>query len=201
MIFVKDLKENQTEILRKQKELRGLDVSKEVTEILTLEEIRKNTQANLDQVNQKANDIAKQMPQLFKEGKSEEASKLKTEAKNLKLESRKLAEKLEEIKAEQKEWLFHIPNVPNELVPAGKDDTENEVIVEHKQYKTPSEKKVHWDILNDAQLADFDKGTKITGAGFPLFTGKGSRLQRALINFFLDENSAAGYLEHTPLCW
>ena len=140
--------------------------------------------------------MAKEIGQLYKEGKASEANELKEKTKALKEKSAVEKTKLHEIEQQQIELLYHLPNVPNEIVPVGNSDEDNKVVEEvGENCQFDCEAIPHWDLAKKYGLIDFELGVKITGAGFPVYKGKGARLQRALIAYFLDKNTEAGYNE------
>lgn len=170
-----------------------------LNEVIQLDELRKSTQQELDSNLSEANNIAKQIGALMKEGKKNEAEKVKTRTSELKQLNKDLSDKLNDIQGELTQKLYNIPNIPNESVPAGNSDSDNEEIKKVGDIPALSEGAVpHWDLIKKHDIIDFDLGIKITGAGFPVYKGKGARLQRALVNFFLDEAVKAGYSEIQP---
>ena len=176
-----------------------MDAAETIDQILEIDDKRKSTQQELDSQLADANNLAKEIGELFKTGKGAEANELKAKTIELKLSSNELKDKLNSIEEEQKELLYHLPNVPNKIVPEGKSDADNKILEEHgTEVKFDFEPKPHWDIAKEKDLIDFELGVKIAGAGFPVYKGKGAKLQRALINFFLDEAETAGYSEVIP---
>ncbi|NVJ48440.1 MAG: serine--tRNA ligase [Cytophagia bacterium] len=170
-----------------------------LNEVIQLDELRKSTQQELDSNLSEANNIAKQIGALMKEGKRDEAEKVKTRTSELKQLNKDLSEKLNDIQNELTQKLYNIPNIPNDSVPAGNSDSDNEEIKKVGDIPNLPEGSVpHWDLIKKHDIIDFDLGIKITGAGFPVYKGKGARLQRALVNFFLDEAVKAGYAEIQP---
>ncbi|OXS18966.1 serine--tRNA ligase, partial [Pseudomonas fluorescens] len=140
--------------------------------------------------------MSKQIGELFKSGKAQEANELKAQTGELKESSKNLAEQLQTAQNDLQELLYNIPNVPQESVPAGSTDEDNEVVEEHGAVPVLDEQaQPHWELVKKYDIIDFELGNKITGAGFPVYKNKGARLQRALINYFLDKNTAAGYQE------
>ena len=170
-----------------------------VDNIIALDSKRKNIQANLDDLLAKQNKLAKDIGGFFKAGNTDEANKLKGLVSDLKEESQNLKDQQTAILQQLDEALYTLPNVPNESVPVGKSENDNKVvesvgaIPELGEHKHP-----HWDLTSKYGMIDFERGVKVTGAGFPIYRGKGAKLQRALIQFFLDEASAAGYEEVIP---
>ena len=178
---------------------RNIDVSKLLDEVLEIDEERKKTQQELDEVLAESNKIAKSIGMLFKEGKQEEANLLKAKAPELKEKAKVLKEKGIELKDKLNQILYLIPNVPNPTVPKGKTDEDNEVVMTKGDLPDLGEHKLpHWELAKKYNLIDFELGVKISGAGFPVYLGKGAKLQRALINFFIDEAEKSGYNEVIP---
>jgi seryl-tRNA synthetase len=196
----------QTAFIRENKEkvLAGLakrnkDFSPQIEEVLTLDEKRRKTQNELDSLLAEANRIAKEIGDLFKAGKKDEADGLKAQTADIKEKSKALEAQLTELEEAQKQVLYQIPNVPYEQVVFGKSAEENvEVFSWGSAPDLSASKKPHWELAAEHKLIDFELGVKITGAGFPVYIGAGARLQRALINFFLDEARNAGYVEYQP---
>ena len=152
-----------------------------------------------DALQHEANDIARQIGELFKSGQAEEANAMKARPTVLKEEIHGLKDKMHSIEEEIKQLLYTIPNAPHEKVPAGVTEEDNEVTFEEGTVPTLHEGAVpHWELAEKYGLIDFELGVKISGAGFPVYTGKGAKLQRALIAFFLDEAEAAGFEEVIP---
>jgi seryl-tRNA synthetase len=196
----------QTAFIRENKEkvLAGLakrnkDFTAQVEEVLLLDENRRKTQNELDGLLAEANRIAKEIGDLFKAGKKDEADGLKAQTAEIKEKSKALEIQLADLEEAQKQVLYQIPNVPYEQVVHGKSAEENvEVFSWGNTPDLSASKKPHWELAAEHKLIDFELGVKITGAGFPVYIGAGARLQRALINFFLDEARNAGYTEYQP---
>lgn len=171
-----------------------------VDELIALDDERKHTQKTLDDQLAQANALSKKIGGLYKEGKHEEGNALKAEVTSLKTENTSLQEKLNGIKDDLEGKLLGLPNIPHSSVPAGNTDEDNEVFKawDAELPELPDTAQAHWELAKKYQIFDLEMGVKITGAGFPLFRGKGAKLQRALINFFLDEAQAAGYEEIIP---
>lgn len=168
-------------------------------EVLELDEKRKSLQQEQDELLAEANSLAKEIGSLFKEGKTAAAEELKIRNSEIKEKTKELTVQLNETKQLLHDKLVEIPNLPHESVPAGKQASDN--INEHQEGEMPVLDKdavPHWDLITKYDLIDFELGNKVTGAGFPFYKGKGARLQRALINFFLDEAVKAGFLEVQP---
>lgn len=177
-------------------EKRNLDAKPLLERLLSLDEIRRATQAELDQTLANANSIAKEIGQLFKQGATEKANQKKEVSSQLKSDAKTLQIKLQETASELQELLYQIPNIPHESVPKGNSDTDNEEILQKGIIPDlDSDALPHWELAKKYKLIDFELGAKITGAGFPVYMGKGAKLQRALINYFLDFNTNAGYGE------
>lgn len=179
---------------------RNLDATTMIDNIIELDDKRKSTQSNLEEANAESNRTAKQIGQLFKQGKREEANAARKGVGELKVKIKTLEEALRNVKTELKNALYKVPNVPHESVPTGNTDEDNEVFKawENELPVLDGAAKPHWELAETLDILDMKLGTKITGAGFPLYKGKGAKLQRALISFFLDEAEAAGYLEILP---
>lgn len=192
------IKENKTLVIERLKK-RNIEANTIVEQVLELDEKRKKTQQELDALLAESNQIAKQIGELFKTGKAEEANLLKEKTTQIKEQSNSLKEEQNKINDDLQQLLYQIPNVPNKIVPAGNSDADNEEVFAHgdKVAVTP-DFLPHWDLAKKYNLIDFEMGVKVTGAGFPFYTGQGARLQRALINFFLDEARDAGYQEIIP---
>ena len=195
MLVVSEIAEN-LEKFAKSMLKRNIDVSPKLKEILKLDEKRRASQAKLDNILAESNQLAKEIGELFKIGESEKAITLKEKAALLKEESKKLATNLNELVGQLKITLLDVPNVPHDLVPSGDSEKDNLTILQ--EGKIPELHKnalPHWELASKYNIIDFELGTKITGAGFPVYKDKGAKLQRALINFFLDQNINAGYKE------
>ena len=198
MLQLSILRENKEDIIERYKS-RLLDARETIEDILKLDEERKSTQQKQDTVLAESNRLAKEIGELFKSGKAAEANEIKEKTKSLKEEANSLKEQLQSIEKEQINLLYNLPNVPNAIVPAGKSDEDNQVVSEHgTEVKFNFDALPHWELAKKHNLIDFELGVKITGAGFPLYRGKGAKLQRALISFFLDEAEKAGYEEVLP---
>ena len=195
MIPLKQLRENKTAILeglqrRNFKELELVDT------LLSFDEKRRKTQTELDSQLAEANQLAKEIGQLFKTGKAQEAQGLKERSAVLKTNTKALQEEMQGLEKSILELRYQIPNVPQASVPAGNSEEDNEELEKGGSLPTLAKGALpHWELAKKYDLIDFDLGSKITGAGFPVYKGKGARLQRALINYFLDRNTAAGYRE------
>ena len=180
---------------------RGIKNAEELLkEILDRDNERKGIQGKLDSILHESNKISKEIGQLFKQGKREEAEAAKTKTGTLKEESKSLNEKQQAIEEELVGLLHNIPNIPHESVPAGNTEVDNEIIKVNDAAipELEESKKPHWELIEDYDIIDFELGNKVTGAGFPFYKGQGARLVRGLINYFLDKAIQAGYYEVQP---
>ena len=178
---------------------RNKDFSATIEDILATDSARKSTQAELDANLAEANRLAREIGDLMKQGKKEEAEQRKAATSSLKEKSRELEADLAAHEEKLKQLLYVVPNVPHASVPEGKTPDDNVEVFKWGNMPTLGDfKKPHWDLIQDFDLIDFELGTKITGAGFPVYKGKGARLQRAMINYFLDKAQQAGYKEFMP---
>lgn len=168
-----------------------------VEQVLSTDENRRATQVALDTVLAESNTLSKQIGGLFKSGEVQKANILKEKTSKLKDESKALTEKLTDLSEELQQLLYQIPNVPHASVKAGSSEDDNEEIFKEGIIPNLGENALpHWELAKKYDIIDFELGNKITGAGFPVYKGKGARLQRALINYFLDKNIEAGYKEY-----
>jgi seryl-tRNA synthetase len=175
---------------------RNIDASSTLDEILALDQQWRTAKTSLDQVAAEMNQIAKSIGELFKSGKQSEATSLKAKTTELKTQEAGLKEEVNQLEEALQKLLYTLPNVPNEMVVKGKDANDNQTVHEAGTIPTFNfEAQAHWDLAKKYKLIDFELGVKVTGAGFPFYRGKGARLQRALIQFFLDEAIASGYEE------
>lgn len=179
--------------------IKNFDAKPILDKVLELDVDRRKTQNELDSLLNEANTIAKQVGDLFKQGKKEEADDLRNKSTALKESSKKLEEQLRSIEEEQHKLLVQVPNTPSIKVPKGKTPADNENVYQEGELpKLHEGAKPHWELAAKYDLIDFELGVKLTGAGFPVYKGKAARLQRALINFFLDRATKEGYLEIQP---
>ncbi len=175
---------------------RHFDAKPIVEELLTLDEQWRSSKSELEQIAAEMNQISKQIGILFREGKQEEANAAKAKTGELKSAEADLKVKVDALDQQITELMYQLPNVPNELVVAGKSEEDNEIVEEKGTERAfEFEALPHWELAAKHDLIDFEAGVKITGAGFPVYNGKGAKLQRALISFFLDEAEKAGYEE------
>jgi seryl-tRNA synthetase len=195
MLQVNYIRENKEEVLNRLS-VKNFNDTALVNEIIALDDSRKSTQAQADELLAKANAAAKQIGELMRNGKKEEAEAIKTEA----TQSKDLIKQLQENLASIEDQLYHklvlLPNLPHASVPKGKTPEENETVLTNgERPNLPINALPHWELAAKYNLIDFELGVKIAGAGFPVYKGKGAKLQRALINFFLAEADKAGYEE------
>lgn len=197
MLQVDFIKDNFSKVIDSLKK-RNKDYSSDLKKIIDFNESRKKQQTKLDTLLSEVNTLSKQIGELFKNGKVDEANELKKEVEKIKPEIKLLQELLNSNNKDLQELLCSIPNVPNELVKKGSDENDNEIIFE-STFKVNDEKILeHWELCEKFDIVDFELGNKVTGSGFPVYKGKGATLQRALINYFLDKNTSSGYTEVQP---
>ena len=195
MLLLQDIRANHSEIIERLKK-RNINASTLIQQVLDLDEKRRVTQGQLDSVLAESNTLSKEIGQLFKSGKAQEANAVKEKTNGLKEQSKQLQDQLNGYASELDEVLYQIPNVPHPSVPNGNSDEDNEITFNSGDlpllgdYALP-----HWELAKKYDLIDFELGVKVTGAGFPIYKAKGARLQRALISYFLDKNTEAGYTE------
>lgn len=198
MLTLRQLRENKGSIVELLT-IKGFDASKLVSNIIELDDKRKTIQGKFDSILAEQNSISKEIGKLFKEGKVDEANSAKEKVSNLKEESKQLNQLMVETEQQLNDQLVQIPNIPHPSVPRGTTEDDNEEVRSGGQMPSIAEKaKPHWELAKELDIIDFELGVKITGSGFPVYKGKGAKLQRALINFFLDENINAGYHEFMP---
>jgi len=198
MLQINYIREHKAEALERLKK-RNIEVDKLFNEIIEKDDIRKDTQSKLDNVLSQSNQIAKEIGQYFKNGEKDKAEEAKLKTVELKQSSKSLTELLNKVSDELTDLLTQIPNVPHESVPSGNSANDNETVSEEGDIPKLHENALaHWELAQKYDLIDFELGNKISGAGFPVYKGKGAKLQRALINYFLDKNTSAGYQEIQP---
>lgn len=198
MLTIAQIKENPQYIISRLA-VKGFDGNNDIAKILELDGKRRELQLNNDNQAAELNKYAATIGKLMKEGKKDEAQEAKNAVASLKESQKAIAEQLASVEEEIKNILLSIPNIPCEMVPEGRSAEDN--VVEKEGGVMPAlgdEALPHWDLAKKYNLIDFDLGVKITGAGFPVYIGKGARLQRALIQFFLDQAGESGYLEVQP---
>lgn len=198
MLEIQRIRNEKEEIIEGLKK-RHFDAAPIVSEVLAVDEQWRAKKGELETVASQMNQISKQIGILFGQGKQEEANQAKSQTADLKAQESALKTEVEELDQQITNLMYQLPNVPNVLVKAGKSELDNETVEEFGETPvfgfTPLP---HWEITDKFNLIDFELGVKITGAGFPVYKGKGAKLQRALISFFLDEADKAGYEEYIP---
>ncbi|WP_296634013.1 serine--tRNA ligase [Polaribacter sp.] len=196
MLQIQFIRENKTKVLEGLAKRNFADAETIIEQVLTADENRRATQVTLDNTLAESNKLSKEIGNLYKSGKAQEANVLKEKTVQLKESSKELSEKLSEFSNELDQLLYQIPNIPHASVKAGTSEEDNENIFSEGIIPNLGENALpHWELAKKYDIIDFELGTKISGAGFPVYKGKGARLQRALINYFLDKNTAAGYTE------
>ena len=199
MLQLQYIKEHTDEIIARLKIKNVQNVEERIAEILKLDEQRRALQVKADGVKAEQNKIAKEIGMLMKQGKKEEAEQAKNRTAQLKGEEKALAEEQASTEKTLNEKLISLPNAPHITVPMGKSEADNVVVAEYGvKPNLPADALPHWDLCAKYDIIDFELGNKVTGAGFPFYKGKGARLQRALINFFLNEAADAGFVEIQP---
>lgn len=198
MLELQRLRGNKDEIVERLK-IRGDQYSEIIEKILILDANKREALSRFEANKAKANVLAKEIGEMFKSGRASDASKLKDETSDLKEQNKAIENEIKVADHELTTLLYEVPNTPHLSVPLGKTPEDNEVILEHGDIPVLNDNAMpHWDLAKKYDLIDFELGNKITGAGFPVYKGKGARLQRALINFFLDTASELGYKEVLP---
>ncbi len=176
---------------------RNINAESTINELLTLDAQWRGIKQELDRTLEESNSIAKEIGQCYKEGRIQEGNDLKQQTTVLKKQELSLKSSADALELEIQQLLYKIPNTPTDEVIQGKNPDDNQLVFEHGVIPDFNfEAKPHWDLCKEKEIIDFELGVKVTGAGFPFYRGKGSKLQRALISFFLDEASAAGYVEY-----
>ena len=199
MLQIINIRENKEDVLKRLSIKNFKDAETIINDILELDNIRKITQKKGDDIKAESNSCSKQIGDLMKSGKKLEADALKIKTADLKITEKLIDDQLNQIELKLNNLLVTVPNTPNLNVPAGKVPEDNEVILEHGVKPTLySNAKPHWELTSKYDIIDFELGVKLTGSGFPVYKGKGARLQRALINFFLDRATSNGYNEVQP---
>ena len=196
MLSLNYIRENKHTILAglEKRQFKPLSI---IDEIIALDQKRREQKNELDNILAQANQKAKEIGMLFKQGKAEEANELKAATVAFKEKSKTLQESLQQTTAALHDLRTQTPNIPHDLVPNGTSEKDNKIVfTEGEIPKLADDALHHWELASQYGLIDFELGSKITGAGFPVYKGKGARLQRALISYFLDKNTAAGYTEY-----
>lgn len=197
MLTIKLLREETEKIIESLK-IKNFDAKLIIERIISIDKLKKETQTKLDNCLAESNSISKQIGMLFKEGKIEEANKAKEKTVSLKTESKELAKQFNKLEKDLKDLIVQLPNIPHKSVPTGKSDADNVTVKEGGVFPELKAKLPHWELAKKYDLIDFELGNKITGAGFPVYKGKGAKLQRALISFFLDKATENGFDEVIP---
>ncbi len=199
MLQIAFIRDNEETVIEGLKKKRLPDAEVKVKEVLATDERRRQAQTERDQQLSEAKKLSKQIGGLMKQGKKEEAEQIKTQSAAMKGKSKELEELVKQLEQELTEQLYQLPNIPHPSVPEGAGADDNVVVYEKGEIpQLQGEPKPHWELVQDYDIVDFELGNKVSGAGFPFYKGKGARLQRALINFFLDEAIAQGYYEVQP---
>lgn len=199
MLTIKQITENTDEVIRGLEKKHFKDAKQVIAQVVEMNNKRRSAQNSLDKNLAEVNSLSKTIGSLMKEGKKEEAEKAKARVAEIKESNKSLQEEMDSATADLQTILYTIPNVPYAEVPEGFGAEDN--VVEKMEGvipELPADALPHWELAKKYDLIDFELGVKITGAGFPVYKGKGARLQRALINFFLDQAREAGYLEIMP---
>jgi seryl-tRNA synthetase len=199
MLQLQYIRENKETVIKGLLKKRFAQAETSVDQLIELDRRRRETQSEMDATLAKSNNLAKEIGALMKAGKKEEAEQKKGESGQLRTNSKELSDELEKIEKELQALLVTLPNLPHASVPEGKTAEDNEVVYQHGILpELPESALPHWDLIKKYDIIDFELGVKISGAGFPVYKGKGARIQRAMINFFLDEALKAGYYEIQP---
>ncbi len=199
MLQLNFIRENKDLVIQSLHKKHFKQAEETIADLLAIDQNRRQTQSELDQMLAKANSLAKEIGVLMKNGQESEAEQAKSEATSLRERTKQLEESLKELEQKQWEVLVTIPNLPHSSVPEGRSAEDNEVVYANGNMPSLAADAVpHWDLIKKYDIIDFELGNKITGAGFPVYKGKGAKLQRALIQFFLDEAEQAGYTEIQP---
>jgi seryl-tRNA synthetase len=199
MLPIPYLRDNQEAVIKGLQKKRFVNAAETVESVLSLDQRRRDAQTQLDSTLAQSNNLAREIGALMKAGKKEEAEAAKNQTASLKAESKELEEAMRNAEEELQRLLVTIPNVPHNSVPEGRAAEDNKVVLQHGDIPQLHAGAVpHWDLIKKYDIIDFELGVKIAGSGFPVYKGKGARLQRAMINFFLDEALKAGYTEIQP---
>jgi len=198
MLEINVIRENKEEVIRRLA-VKNYKAEEIISRILDLDTRRRETQKKNDDILAESNRISKEIGILFKSGKAEEAARMKEQTADLKKKGQELGELLSKLVTEMENLLMQVPNMPHPAVPSGRSAEDNEKVYQEGEEIQLDERAVpHWDLITRYHIIDFELGNKVTGAGFPFYRGQGARIQRALINFFLDEAIKAGYTEYQP---
>ncbi len=197
MLTVRLIREEKEKVVERLK-IKNFDASQIVEDIIKCDDLRKDYQRSKDDLQSQMNDLSKQIGQLYAQGKREEADQAKSKTGEFKEQIKDFETKFSQAEKDLNELIVQLPNIPHESVSPGKGEDDNDIVKEGGEFPQLTTKKPHWDLIKELNIIDFELGTKITGAGFPVYIGKGAKLQRSIINFFLDEAESAGYTEILP---
>jgi len=198
MLQLNYIRDNKKDVIERLA-VKNFDATTIVDEIIELDTNRKTTKSNLDDTLAESNRLAKEIGKLYSTGQHDKAEEIKVKTGELKKDAKELEQKYNAVVTELNDKLIELPNIPHPSVPKGNSDADNELIYEEGSFpQLPENALPHWELASKYEIIDFDLGSKVTGAGFPFYRGQGARLQRALINFFLDEALQRDYLEYQP---
>ncbi len=198
MLTINRIREEREELVKKLK-IKNFDASEILDKVISIDKDRRETKQKSDSLQAEMNKLSKEIGKLFSQGKQEEANKAKETTAKLKEEIKELGSRLAELENSLNQELVQIPNIPHDSVSPGKGEDDNVKVAEGGELPEMQDNALpHWDLAKKYDLIDFELGTKLTGAGFPVYKGKSAKLQRALINFFLDEGEKAGFNEVLP---
>ena len=195
MLEIQRIREKKQELADKLKKVRKADYSAELEQAFHIDEEKRNIQQKLDSAKANLNQLSSQIGELYKQGKTSLANETKAKTSNLKEDIRQMQDRFNSLEKQLNDVLLLVPNVPNDLVPEGINESDNEQVFVSDYKELGNDLSPHWELAKKYNLIDFELGVKITGAGFPVYMGKGAILQRALIQFFLNEGNKAGYNE------
>ncbi|MBN2779353.1 MAG: serine--tRNA ligase [Bacteroidales bacterium] len=197
MLTIKLIRDEKERVLERLK-IKNFDATNLVEQIIDCDDRRKDFQLRKDNLQMQMNELSKEIGKLFAQGKKEEAEIAKQKTVELKEQIKDAENGFTSAEKELNDLIVLLPNLPHDSVKPGKGEDDNEIIKQGGEIPVLTQKKPHWELIKEYNIIDFELGTKITGAGFPVYLGKGAKLQRALINFFLDEAEKAGYTEVLP---
>ena len=195
MLEIQRIREKKQELADKLMKVRKADYSAELEQAFHIDEEKRNIQQKLDSAKANLNQLSSQIGELYKQGKTSLANETKAKTSNLKEDIRQMKDRFTSLEKQLNDVLLLVPNVPNDLVPEGINESDNEQVFISDYKELGNDLSPHWELAKKYNLIDFELGVKITGAGFPVYMGKGAILQRALIQFFLNEGNKAGYKE------
>ena len=195
MLEIQRIRENKQELADKLMKVRKANYSAELEEAFHIDEEKRNIQQKLDSAKANLNQLSSQIGELYKQGETSLANETKAKTSNLKEDIRQMKDRFTSLEKQLNDVLLLVPNVPNDIVPEGINESDNEQVFVSDYKELGNDLSPHWELAKKYNLIDFELGVKITGAGFPVYMGKGAILQRALIQFFLNEGNKAGYNE------